>query len=166
MTHAQGYELYLSDRSATGYQGVKEKQWGFEAYYAGKYLGLTRAAVDAAVLYAKAKEAAEAVEEEEEEGDEGEEAEEEEEEEEEEESGEEGNAGSLPPFFIFSTVASAASRASAVTSDERRVAHSTATRRTRVSTSRPLAHRGAATNREVHGKKASAPRPSGNARRF
>ena len=64
VTHAQGYELYLSDRSSSGYMGVKVDPYGmFIATYAGKYLGITRDASDAAVLYAKAKEAAEAEEE-------------------------------------------------------------------------------------------------------
>ena len=63
LTHAEGYELYLSDRPS-GYMGVQENQWGkFQAYYAGKYLGIAHTASDAAVLYAKAKEAAEAEEE-------------------------------------------------------------------------------------------------------
>eukprot|EP00964_Phaeocystis_antarctica_P148829 scaffold115781_cov48-Phaeocystis_antarctica.AAC.2 len=51
--------------------------------------------------------------------------------------------------FICVTVASAASSASAGTSEVWRVAHSTATRRTKVSTSRPLAQRGAATSRSM-----------------
>ena len=28
-THAEGYELYLSDRNATGYLGVEEKSEGY-----------------------------------------------------------------------------------------------------------------------------------------
>mmetsp|Transcript_16226 Transcript_16226/g.37604 ORF Transcript_16226/g.37604 Transcript_16226/m.37604 type:complete len:232 (-) Transcript_16226:1190-1885(-) len=59
-------------------------------------------------------------------------------------------------FFILSTVKSAASSASAVTWDVFRVAHSTATRREKVSTSRPLAQRGAATSCASHGSREPA----------